>query len=70
MRIAKEQFGKAYKQTLGLDFFLKRLTLPGTLQLCKLFLPQIFAEGNSFKVSIKLGISSFFKYLLIAQSVL
>ena len=29
MRLAQEQFGKAYKQTLGLDFFLKRLTLPG-----------------------------------------
>ena len=31
MRIAQEQFGKAYKQTLGLDFFLKRITLPGIL---------------------------------------
>lgn len=29
MRIAQEQFGKAYKQTIGLDFFLKRITLPG-----------------------------------------
>jgi len=31
MRIAQEQFGKAYKQTLGLDFFLKRITLPGNV---------------------------------------
>lgn len=31
MRIAQEQFGKAYKQTLGLDFFLKRITLPGNI---------------------------------------
>ncbi|XP_019335285.1 ras-related protein Rab-28 isoform X2 [Alligator mississippiensis] len=36
-RFAQEAFGKQYKQTVGLDFFLKRITLPGnvnvTLQL-------------------------------------
>uniref|UniRef100_A0A8C5LRZ1 RAB28, member RAS onco family n=1 Tax=Leptobrachium leishanense TaxID=445787 RepID=A0A8C5LRZ1_9ANUR len=31
MRFAQESFGKQYKQTVGLDFFLKRLTLPGNL---------------------------------------
>lgn len=30
-RFAQEAFGKQYKQTLGLDFFLKRITLPGNL---------------------------------------
>uniref|UniRef100_A0A4W3HV97 RAB28, member RAS onco family n=1 Tax=Callorhinchus milii TaxID=7868 RepID=A0A4W3HV97_CALMI len=30
-RFAQEAFGKQYKQTIGLDFFLKRLTLPGNL---------------------------------------
>lgn len=28
-RFAQEAFGKQYKQTIGLDFFLKRITLPG-----------------------------------------
>ncbi|OCT99358.1 ras-related protein Rab-28 isoform X2 [Xenopus laevis] len=31
MRFAQESFGKQYKQTVGLDFFLKRITLPGNL---------------------------------------
>ncbi|XP_074130620.1 ras-related protein Rab-28 isoform X2 [Sminthopsis crassicaudata] len=30
-RFAQEAFGKQYKQTVGLDFFLKRITLPGNL---------------------------------------
>ncbi|XP_045690627.1 ras-related protein Rab-28 isoform X3 [Phyllostomus hastatus] len=28
---AQETFGKQYKQTVGLDFFLRRITLPGNL---------------------------------------
>ncbi|XP_040479797.1 ras-related protein Rab-28-like [Ursus maritimus] len=28
---AQEFFGKQYKQTIGLDFFLRRITLPGNL---------------------------------------
>ncbi|RXN22241.1 ras-related Rab-28 isoform X2 [Labeo rohita] len=31
IRFAQEAFGKQYKQTIGLDFFLKRITLPGNL---------------------------------------
>eukprot|EP00794_Sanderia_malayensis_P005710 gene5710-6410_t len=31
MRLSQEQFGKVYKQTLGLDFFLKRVILPGNV---------------------------------------
>ncbi|XP_037753984.1 ras-related protein Rab-28 isoform X4 [Lepidochelys kempii] len=30
-RFAQEAFGKQYRQTVGLDFFLKRITLPGNL---------------------------------------
>ncbi|XP_041706012.1 ras-related protein Rab-28-like isoform X2 [Coregonus clupeaformis] len=30
-RFAQEAFGKQYKQTIGLDFFLKRITFPGNL---------------------------------------
>ncbi|XP_064602235.1 LOW QUALITY PROTEIN: ras-related protein Rab-28-like [Liolophura sinensis] len=30
-RYAQEQFGKQYKQTVGLDFFLKRIVLPGNI---------------------------------------
>eukprot|EP00744_Colponema_vietnamica_P007004 GILI01010118.1.p1 GENE.GILI01010118.1~~GILI01010118.1.p1 ORF type:complete len:231 (+),score=49.80 GILI01010118.1:83-775(+) len=29
MRFADDQFGKAYKQTIGVDFLVKRLVLPG-----------------------------------------
>uniref|UniRef100_A0A8C2Q1M4 RAB28, member RAS oncogene family n=1 Tax=Cyprinus carpio TaxID=7962 RepID=A0A8C2Q1M4_CYPCA len=31
IRFAQEAFGKQYKQTIGLDFFLKRITLAGNL---------------------------------------
>ncbi|KAL4232222.1 Ras-related protein Rab-28 [Mactra antiquata] len=30
-RYSQEQFGKQYKQTVGLDFFLKRIVLPGNV---------------------------------------
>ncbi|KAM3849209.1 ras-related protein Rab-28 isoform 2-T2 [Diretmus argenteus] len=30
-RFAQEAFGKQYKQTIGLDFFLRRISLPGNL---------------------------------------
>ena len=30
-RYAQEQFGKQYQQTIGLDFFLKRIVLPGSV---------------------------------------
>ena len=29
MRFTEDRFAKAYKQTIGLDFFIKRLVLPG-----------------------------------------
>ena len=28
-RFSQNHFGKTYQQTVGLDFFLKRITLPG-----------------------------------------
>ena len=28
-RYAQEQFGKQYKQTIGVDWFLKRIVMPG-----------------------------------------
>ena len=31
-RYAQSSFGKEYKQTLGVDFFLKRIVLPGDTQ--------------------------------------
>ena len=33
MRYSQENFDKAYKQTLGLDFFLARIVLPGSCML-------------------------------------
>ncbi|CAC5414232.1 RAB28 [Mytilus coruscus] len=30
-RYAQEQFGRQYKQTVGIDFFLKRIVLPGNV---------------------------------------
>ena len=32
MRFTEDHFAKAYKQTIGLDFFIKRLVLPGDVQ--------------------------------------
>eukprot|EP00899_Mesostigma_viride_P028361 jgi/Mesvir1/870/Mv17439-RA.2 len=32
MRFVEDEFCKSYKQTIGLDFFLKQLTLPGDVQ--------------------------------------
>lgn len=29
MRFTEDDFSKSYKQTIGLDFFIKQLTLPG-----------------------------------------
>jgi Ras-related protein Rab-28 len=29
-RFSQNHFGKNYQQTIGLDFFMKRITLPGT----------------------------------------
>eukprot|EP00731_Ephydatia_muelleri_P020807 Em0013g534a len=31
-RFTQNQFGRAYQQTVGIDFFLKRIVLPGDLQ--------------------------------------
>jgi Ras-related protein Rab-28 len=31
-RFAQEQFVKNYRQTIGLDFFMKRIQLPGRIQ--------------------------------------
>ena len=31
-RFSQNHFGKSYQQTMGLDFFLKRITLPGRAQ--------------------------------------
>ena len=32
MRFTEDQFGMQYKQTIGLDFFMKRLILPGDVR--------------------------------------
>merc|ERR1719265_2971224 len=34
MRFCEEHFAKAYKQTIGLDFFVKRVVLPGDVHVC------------------------------------
>jgi Ras-related protein Rab-28 len=31
MRLCEDHFGKSYKQTIGVDFFVKRLELPGNI---------------------------------------
>eukprot|EP00903_Cladosiphon_okamuranus_P020002 g18373.t2 len=31
-RFAQDDFSQTYKQTIGLDFFVKRITLPGDVQ--------------------------------------
>jgi len=34
MRFCEDHFAKTYKQTIGLDFFVKRVTLPGDVNVC------------------------------------
>lgn len=34
MRFCEDHFAKRYKQTIGLDFFVKRVTLPGDVHVC------------------------------------
>lgn len=34
MRFTEDYFAKQYKQTIGVDFFIKRLVLPGDVTLC------------------------------------
>jgi len=34
MRFCEDHFAKRYKQTIGLDFFVKRVTLPGDVNVC------------------------------------
>lgn len=61
MRFAQEAFGKQYKQTLGLDFFLKRITLPGNLNVTL----QVWDIGGQ-----TIGGKMLDKYIYGAQGVL
>ncbi|XP_020848862.1 ras-related protein Rab-28 isoform X4 [Phascolarctos cinereus] len=60
-RFAQEAFGKQYKQTVGLDFFLKRLTLPGNLNVTL----QVWDIGGQ-----TIGGKMLDKYIYGAQGVL
>ncbi|XP_014349750.1 ras-related protein Rab-28 isoform X2 [Latimeria chalumnae] len=61
MRFAQEAFGKQYKQTVGLDFFLKRMTLPGNLNVAL----QVWDIGGQ-----TIGGKMLDKYIYGAQGVL
>ncbi|XP_011802741.1 PREDICTED: ras-related protein Rab-28 isoform X1 [Colobus angolensis palliatus] len=58
---AQETFGKRYKQTIGLDFFLRRITLPGNLNVTL----QIWDIGGQ-----TIGGKMLDKYIYGAQGVL
>ncbi|XP_067312813.1 ras-related protein Rab-28 isoform X1 [Pseudorasbora parva] len=61
IRFAQEAFGKQYKQTIGLDFFLKRITLPGNLNVAL----QVWDIGGQ-----TIGGKMLDKYIYGAQGVL
>ncbi|XP_078534590.1 ras-related protein Rab-28 [Lissotriton helveticus] len=61
MRFAQEAFGKQYKQTVGLDFFLKRITLPGNVNVTL----QVWDIGGQ-----TIGGKMLDKYIYGAQGVL
>ncbi|XP_058877139.1 ras-related protein Rab-28-like [Acipenser ruthenus] len=61
MRFAQESFGKQYKQTIGLDFFLKRISLPGNANVAL----QVWDIGGQ-----TLGGKMLDKYIYGAQGVL
>ncbi|XP_045430044.1 ras-related protein Rab-28 isoform X3 [Pipistrellus kuhlii] len=58
---AQETFGKQYKQTIGLDFFLRRITLPGNLNVTL----QVWDIGGQ-----TIGGKMLDKYIYGAQGVL
>ncbi|KAB0342828.1 hypothetical protein FD754_019754, partial [Muntiacus muntjak] len=58
---AQETFGKQYKQTMGLDFFLRRITLPGSLNVTL----QVWDIGGQ-----TIGGKMLDKYIYGAQGVL
>ncbi|XP_078223638.1 ras-related protein Rab-28 isoform X3 [Callithrix jacchus] len=58
---AQETFGKRYKQTIGLDFFLRRITLPGNLNVTL----QIWDIGGQ-----TIGGKMLDKYIYGAQGIL
>ncbi|XP_051514466.1 ras-related protein Rab-28 isoform X2 [Myxocyprinus asiaticus] len=60
-RFAQEAFGKQYKQTIGLDFFLKRITLPVNLNVTL----QVWDIGGQ-----TIGGKMLDKYIYGAQGVL
>ncbi|XP_020341635.1 ras-related protein Rab-28 isoform X2 [Oncorhynchus kisutch] len=60
-RFAQEAFGKQYKQTIGLDFFLKRISLPGNLNVTL----QVWDIGGQ-----SIGGKMLDKYVYGAQGVL
>ncbi|XP_048825845.1 ras-related protein Rab-28 isoform X2 [Brienomyrus brachyistius] len=60
-RFAQEAFGRQYKQTIGLDFFLKRITLPGNLNVTL----QVWDIGGQ-----SIGGKMLDKYIYGAQGVL
>ncbi|XP_016363681.1 ras-related protein Rab-28 [Sinocyclocheilus anshuiensis] len=61
IRFAQEAFGRQYKQTIGLDFFLKRITLPGNLNVTL----QVWDIGGQ-----TIGGKMLDKYIYGAQGVL
>ncbi|KAJ3587191.1 hypothetical protein NHX12_010789 [Muraenolepis orangiensis] len=75
-RFAQEAFGKQYKQTIGLDFFLKRITLPVDLEhmrTVKSDKHQRFCQENglvSHFVSAKTGDSVFLCFQRVAAEIL
>uniref|UniRef100_A0A8C3DNY4 RAB28, member RAS onco family n=1 Tax=Corvus moneduloides TaxID=1196302 RepID=A0A8C3DNY4_CORMO len=75
-RFAQETFGKQYKQTIGLDFFLKRILLPVDLEhmrTVKADKHQRFCQENNFSshfVSAKTGDSVFLCFQRIAADIL
>ncbi|XP_074003763.1 ras-related protein Rab-28 isoform X1 [Numenius arquata] len=60
-RFAQETFGKQYKQTIGLDFFLKRIVLPGNLNVTL----QVWDVGGQ-----TIGGKMLDKYIYGAQGIL
>jgi GTPase SAR1 family protein len=47
MRYTRDHFSATYKQTIGLDFFIKRLELPGARLLCWLVCSSRRARRSS-----------------------
>jgi Ras-related protein Rab-28 len=52
MRFTNDHFSQVYKQTIGLDFFIKRLVLPGKIRAIPIICEPVRADRFTYNMMI------------------